>query len=159
MTEHTQASKRTLTQRLHPLPSGIVVGILISAFLGFADATYLTVEHVLGQSPVCADAGCSIVTTSEYATLGPIPIAAFGAGYYVIVILIMLYAVQRSDTRVTRWLWILTGLAFLFSVRLVYLQIFVIEAICYWCMFSAGTSTLIFLLSLFIPKYLKEKSI
>src|SRR4029453_7802215 len=55
---------------------------LLSLF-GIADALYLTIEHVTGQSVRCTiTSGCSEVLSSPYAVVAGIPLAAVGAAAY-----------------------------------------------------------------------------
>jgi uncharacterized membrane protein len=59
-----------------------VVAAVLS-LLGLADALYLTIEHVTGQSVRCTIlAGCSAVLSSPYAVVAGIPLAAIGAAAY-----------------------------------------------------------------------------
>src|SRR3989442_9358996 len=59
---------------------------LIAALLalaGLADAIYLTVEHLTGQSLRCTIiSGCSEVLSSPYSHIGSVPLAAIGAVAY-----------------------------------------------------------------------------
>src|SRR5215213_8638766 len=58
------------------------VAALLSVF-GIADALYLTIEHVTGQSVRCTIiSGCSEVLSSPYAVVAGIPLAAIGAAAY-----------------------------------------------------------------------------
>ena len=54
----------------------------LAAFLavaGLADSIYLTVTHLTGEDVTClASSGCSEVLSSAYATIGNIPLGAFG---------------------------------------------------------------------------------
>src|ERR1700761_3878541 len=53
------------------------------ALLGLADASYLTISHLVGEDAVCgASAGCSTVLSSRYASVAGIPTAAFGIVAY-----------------------------------------------------------------------------
>ena len=55
----------------------------IVSLIGLADAIYLTVEHVTGQSVRCTIiAGCSEVLSSRYAVVAGLPLAAVGAAAY-----------------------------------------------------------------------------
>src|SRR5580765_7824483 len=59
-----------------------VTAALVS-LLGLADALYLTVEHVTGQSVRCTIvAGCSEVLSSQYAVVAGVPLAMIGAAAY-----------------------------------------------------------------------------
>ena len=123
----------------------------LTALLGFLDATYLTVSHLSGAALACgADGGCEFVTTSKYATIGPVPIAAIGVAYYVVANLLVWTPVGGWSRRTANLLAVLTGVATLASVGLVYLQGFVIHAWCRYCLISASASTLLFLTSLVI---------
>ncbi len=122
--------------------------ILILSFAGFLDSLYLTFNHLYGAIPDCGVVdGCDTVTTSEYSEIAGIPIAIPGTLFYLFVFLMSVLWFDKQP----KWIpTLLTGLAFpafLFSAWLVYLQLFVIEAICIFCMFSAFTSTSIFIIS------------
>ena len=57
--------------------------ILILAFAGFVDATYLTISHFRGTALACTISnGCETVTTSAYATLFGLPVALLGLLFY-----------------------------------------------------------------------------
>ena len=59
-----------------------VVAALLS-LVGLADALYLTIEHLTGQSVRCTIiSGCSAVLSSPYAVVAGIPLAALGAAAY-----------------------------------------------------------------------------
>lgn len=119
----------------------VPIAMLVLALLGFADAMYLTIEHFLGGTPLCTILkGCDIVTTSAYATIGPVPVALLGSLYY----LIILFAVvgyldtkRMEFLRVAAWL-PLAG--FVFTLYLFYLMAFVIGAWCIYCLGSSVTT-------------------
>lgn len=125
------------------------LGIL--SFLGFVDATYLTVNHYLALAVPCSlTHGCDTVLTSVYATIGFMPVALIGMLYYLLIFGVVLY-IFTSDAVPMRLLQVLagiTGIAFLSSCYLLYLQIFVIHAICEYCLGSAIISTLLFPLNI-----------
>src|SRR5262247_3956157 len=61
----------------------IYSAVAVISLLGLADATYLTIEHVTGQSVRCTIiAGCSEVLSSKYAVVGGMPLAMIGAAAY-----------------------------------------------------------------------------
>lgn len=125
----------------------LVWGLLAIAPLGFLDATYLSVEHFLNRVPPCTIVhGCEAVTTSSYAVLFGIPMALLGALYYLAIILALVYYMDAKKTWIIKWTARLTVVGFLFSLYLVYLQLFVIHAICLYCMVSALSSTALFIL-------------
>ena len=71
--------------------------------------------------------------SSTYAKLGGIPVAVLGLGGYVAIALALLAPGERA--RVAAAALTLTG--FGFSAYLTYLELFVIDAICQWCVASA----------------------
>src|SRR5437868_10771446 len=55
----------------------------VVALFGLADGIFLTVEHITGRTAQCiASSGCQEVLSSQYATVGPLPLAAIGALAY-----------------------------------------------------------------------------
>ncbi len=108
------------------------------SLLGLADAIYLTVEHITGQSARCTIiAGCSEVLSSSYAVVAGIPLAMIGAAAYFTVF--SLATLAAFGYRVAGTL--LTPLVLLMlavSLWLIYLQAFVIHAFCQFCLFSAA---------------------
>ena len=122
------------------------VGFAGLSLIGFADTAYLTAKHFLGEIPPCTITGCEAVLTSTYSEILGIPLSLFGAIYYLtILILSVLYLDKRNSTflEITSKF---TAVGFITSIVLVYLQLYVIKAICQYCMISASTSTLLFLL-------------
>ena len=131
------------------VPNWILLGLYIFSIIGFIDATYLTAEHMIGVIPPCSiTKGCEQVLTSNYATLFNIPIALFGALFYLASFLLAVaYRETRNKKLLNLILFFSIG-AFLASLGFVYIQLFVLHAICQYCMISAGTSTAIFVLAL-----------
>lgn len=113
------------------------------ALAGLADALYLTVEHLTGRSVRCTvTTGCSEVLLSAYATIGGIPLAAFGAAaYFTAFSLATLAAFGYAGARAL--LALLVAVMFVFSLWLIYLQAFVLHAFCQYCLLSASITTLL----------------
>jgi uncharacterized membrane protein len=116
-------------------PRALRVSSAAVAAAGQAIAGYLTAVHYGGGSPVCAVAhGCATVQQSTYAELAGVPVALLGAVAYAAVLLTLL----RDDLQGR------TATAFLalagagFSAWLTYVEVFELEAICSWCVASAG---------------------
>lgn len=123
---------------------------IATSFLGFVDATYLTLKHYLGQPVTCSLLhGCEQVTTSVFATVGPIPIALFGSAYYLLVLLLLLHYLDTKKQNIVRTARLIVSIAFLVSLVLLYLQAFVIHAFCLYCLFSLTTTTILFFLFMF----------
>jgi uncharacterized membrane protein len=130
----------------------LYVVIALLSLLGLADALYLTVEHATGQTVRCTIvAGCSEVLSSSYAVVAGIPLAAFGAAAYFSVFSLAILAI--FGYRIAgKLLTPLTGLMLLVSLRLIYLQAFVIGAFCQFCLLSAAITIILFVIALFAWK-------
>lgn len=125
--------------------SRVALIISVIAFIGFLDALYLSANSLLGITPPCfVSQGCDIVTTSEYSDILGIPVAIFGAVYYLALFFTALSGLFDSSRRKLKIIFAISGVGFLFTLWLVYAQIFIIEAICTYCMLSAVTTTAIF---------------
>jgi uncharacterized membrane protein len=122
VTEKGHIARRVLLRTL------AVVGLLISA--------YLTWVHYAGVAPVCVggSGGCETVQSSSYATILGVPVAVVGlVGYSGL----LLSASLRDEVGI--YLGFLVALVgALFSAYLTYLELFVIHAICEWCVASAA---------------------
>ena len=121
------------------------------ALVGFADAAYLTATHYAGSSVFCgASGGCETVLASEYATMGPVPIALIGAGYYGLASLIAWTPAASWSRTTARALAGLTGLAFAVSAVLFGIQAFELDAWCRFCLVSAAITALLFVTSIWL---------
>jgi uncharacterized membrane protein len=120
------------------------------ALAGIFVALYLTL-YKLGYigTLACAVGSCETVQTSKWATFLGFPVAAWGVAYYIAVLAISLagltpaLAERRS---VSQLLVAMTGVGLLFSLWLTYLELFVINAICQWCVISAILATALFVI-------------
>lgn len=100
------------------------------ALSGAAVAGYLTWAHYADTSVACVTGGgCETVQESEYAEMAGVPVALLGLlGYGAILALV---AVDGPLGRLGAAMLALIGL--LFSLYLLALQLFVIDALCTWC--------------------------
>ena len=125
------------------------VAVALVALVGLADAVYLTVEHLTGQSVRCmVVSGCDEVLQSSYATVAfGVPVAAVGAAaYFTVFSLATLAAYGYDGSR--RLLTPLVAVMFLATLWFLYLQAFVIRAFCTYCLISAAVTTTLTLLVL-----------
>ena len=127
----------------------MVVGML--AFAGVFLSTYLTLYKLgyIGELQ-CAVGSCETVNTSRWATFLGLPVAAWGLGFYVAALALVFVGIQEryADSRaVALALVALTGWGVLFSGWLTYLELFVIDAICIWCVTSAVIVLVMFAIS------------
>jgi uncharacterized membrane protein len=101
------------------------------ALAGIAVAGYLTWAHFADEPIVCvAGGGCETVQESEYAEIAGIPVALLGLVAYSTVA--GLIAWDAPYARLGAATISLVGL--LFSIYLLAVQLFVIDAVCVWCL-------------------------
>ena len=125
------------------MPAGIWIARVL-ALVGFADAAYLTATHYAGSSVFCgASGGCETVLASEFATLGPVPIALVGAMYYALASLLAWTPAASWSRTTAAALAALTGLAFAVSAILFAIQAFELHAWCRFCLVSAAITTIL----------------
>jgi len=135
-------------------PESSVTGstlIPILSVLGLIVAGYLAYVEISRVEAVCGPVGhCNIVQSSPYAQLMGIPIAVLGLLNYAAVI--GLWGLQKFDQgAMGRSLGLLllglTVFGTIFSIYLTLLEIFVIHAVCAWCLTSAVITTVLMILA------------
>jgi uncharacterized membrane protein len=120
----------------------------IVSLIGLADAIYLTIQHITGESVRCTiTSGCSEVLGSPYAVMYGIPLAELGAGaYFTVFALATLAAFQYKLAG--RLMTVVVLLMFVMTLWLLYLQAFVIRHFCQFCLLSALVTTTLTVLAL-----------
>jgi len=119
----------------------LYIAAALLSLLGLADALYLTIEHVTGQSVKCTIiSGCSEVLSSSYAVVAGIPLAALGAAAYFTVFSLATLAAFGYRAAGTLLTPVIAAMFFV-SIWLIYLQAFVIREFCQYCLFSAAITT------------------
>lgn len=116
-------------------PQKLTLAIAALILLGIGVAGYLTYVHYADIDPVCAggSGGCHIVQASDYAELFGIPVAMIGLGGYLALAASLF--VPGEAGRALGMALALVGAGF--SLYLTYLELYVIDAICQWCVASA----------------------
>jgi uncharacterized membrane protein len=119
----------------------------LCALLGLLDSAYLTLERYSAQiALVCpVGGGCETVQGSRWSTLPPgatdgLPVALLGIVGYTVLLGLALTALQRDRVghlAVPPVLALVASTGVLFSLYLTALQVFVIHALCAWCLGSA----------------------
>jgi len=133
------------------VPRWLIAAILIISFIGFIDATYLTVEHYSGGVINCNILkGCDQVTTSKYSFILGIPVALLGSIYYLAMFIAAILYLDRKNLRVIRAASWFSISGFIFSIWFTAVQAFIIKAYCQYCLLSALTSTAIFGLGMWL---------
>jgi uncharacterized membrane protein len=120
-----------------------LVGLFIAVYLALYKA------GIIGTL-ACGTGSCETVQLSRWATFLGLPVAAWGAGYYALVVALALAGIQdrwAESRRLSLTMLIVTGWGVVFSAWLTYLELFVIHAICRWCVVSAVLAVTIFVLA------------
>jgi uncharacterized membrane protein len=127
----------------------------IVAGLGLLDTSYITYEKLTNQASGICQAGCSTVLNSPYAEILGQPLALFGVGAYLTVLILAIAPWVGGSAREPQLaqatqlpLFLITGAMTLFSGYLMYLLTTEIQAICYFCIASALFSTTLLVLAI-----------
>jgi len=125
--------------------------IALLALVGLFVALYLWL-HALGfGGPIkCGTGGCDTVQTSPWAVFLGLPVAFYGVVGYLAIFVVALVALRPAALSERKWNVYLAGLAtvgVLFTAYLTYLELFVIHAICRWCVGSAVIITAIWVVA------------
>jgi uncharacterized membrane protein len=128
------------------------MGIAMLSLAGLFIAIYMYL-YKIGKigSLICGTGGCETVQLSPQARFLGVEVALLGVvGYAAMLVLALLGLQPRFAGRAwpSRLLAVLAGGAVLFTAYLTYLELFVIHAICRWCVASAVIILVIFGLSL-----------
>lgn len=130
--------------------------IFILSLIGALDAFYLTTSFFSSKGVVCfIESGCDLVTKSTYASWAGIPVALVGLLYYISIAVVsaLIYYGKLSIDKII-YIKIISAVGLAASVWFTYLQFFVIEAFCTYCLFSAALTLIIFMIS-----WMKSKAI
>ncbi|WP_218081116.1 vitamin K epoxide reductase family protein [Anthocerotibacter panamensis] len=125
----------------------------VLALGGIGVTGFLTYEKfTAGTGLVCGPGGgCSVVLSSPYASVGPLPLTVFGLGLYGSVLVLALWSPNRLP-----WagvgLWVLANLGAGFSGYLMSLLAFEIRAFCPYCLASAMLLATLWLTQLITQK-------
>jgi uncharacterized membrane protein len=127
----------------------IAIIFIILAVLGFIDASYLTIEHYRDASVVCFIVNtCDLVLQSSYATIGSIPVSLLGVFYYLGIFILSLVLFVKKNEKLFFATALLTVFGLLASLWFLYIQFFIIHSLCFYCLFSAFDSIVLFALGL-----------
>lgn len=125
--------------------------IPLTSLAGLAVAAYLASIEITQSEAVCGLVGnCNLVQQSPYAQIAGISIGVIGVVGYLMILLV--WAVNRLSKGSIDVEWVLRAAALfgvVFSVYLTFLELFVIGAVCLWCLTSAVI--MLVLLALMLP--------
>lgn len=129
------------------LRGGAGAGALVLCAAGALISAYLLVaDFVLGGAELCLTGkGCDVVRESRYSSIGGVPVSLLGVlGYAAMVAAAVSPLGRRTKWSLFFWL---SAAAVGFSAYLTYLELFIIDALCSWCVASAAIAVAVFLLA------------
>jgi uncharacterized membrane protein len=129
----------------------LYAAVAIVSVVGLADATYLTVQALTGETLSCGGSpDCFRVLGSSYAKIGGIPVAILGALAYFSAFTFATFA-AFGYARAPKFLALMVGMMFLATLWLLYVQAFLLHAYCRYCLLSAAITFLIAGLLIAVP--------
>lgn len=115
--------------------------IAVLSLVGILIALYLTLYKIgLIGDLSCTVGSCETVNTSKWATFLGLPVAAWGLGAYLALFVLSLIGTtdrHAGSQTISLLLVAISAWSVIFSGWLTYLELFVIHAICIWCVTSA----------------------
>ena len=124
--------KRVAVQPIFGVHPGLILAVL--DVVGLLIASYLSIVELQGGIPKCGPLkGCEEVALSSYSRINGIPVAVFGVGLSLILLTL---AITWWRTNLYVLLLAHYGLSLagvLFEIYFLYVQLFVIGAVCVWC--------------------------
>ena len=117
--------------------------IAIVAVAGLADATFLSVQALTGETLSCGGSpDCFKVLGSSYAKVGGVPVGLLGAFAYFCVFTFATFA-AFGYARARTFLILTIGAMFLATLWFLYVQAFLLHAYCRYCLLSAAMTFLL----------------
>ncbi len=138
--------------RAAPLVSERAVWLVpVLAVAGLVVALYMTYVETQDVAAVCGPLGdCNAVQSSPFATLfGFLPVGLLGAMGYVAILVawgIVRFTSGMAGRMAALMLFLMVLFGVLFSIYLTYLELYVIRAVCAWCLSSAVIMALLMVL-------------
>ena len=139
------------------IPKWIIFALVAVSLIGLADSSYLTAKHYLGSPVNCSIFnGCEKVTTSPYSIILGVPVELLGVLYYFSFLLLIIFYIDTRREKILEFTARFSIIGVIASFWFLFLQIFIIKALCLYCLISATSSALLFILGII---FLKRKGI
>ncbi|MDO8492788.1 MAG: vitamin K epoxide reductase family protein [bacterium] len=124
--------------------AGVVAAMLVAVIVGFIDSGFLFYKYITASSIDCLlFDGCNTVAKSPYSNIFGIPLPLFGIIFYSLMFLSVFFFAFRKTVFLGGILLALGIVGFAFSLYFIFLQGFIIQAFCIYCLLSAFTSTVL----------------
>lgn len=142
--EGIRLGSQIATWQTYAFPFLVLLGLFVAGYLAYVETQAV--------AAACGPVGdCNTVQSSPYARLfGVLPVGVLGLAGYILIMVAWVFQ-QRGDGSLKKLaslgLFSMTFFGTLFSLYLTYLEPFVIQAVCMWCLTSAAIITLLLVLS------------
>jgi uncharacterized membrane protein len=123
----------------------VIIGLAISGYLSYVKLTEVPLVCVANSEVF----NCEVVQNSAYSRIAGVPVAWLGFATYIALFLLVLLE-KRVEFLKQNGVLVIFGItlfAWLYSMYLVYLQVFVLKALCPWCLGHEVAMTLIFIVT------------
>ena len=108
--------------------------MVVLAIVGLVAAAYLAITKLVGAPPVCGPLqGCETVANSQYSEWFGIPVAVFGVGASIVLVVLSVLWWRTADRRALLGAYLVGLLGCFVVAGLTYLELFVIHAVCVYC--------------------------
>ena len=127
--------------------------VLVFSFLGLANSAYLSQSEANGTPLLCNIAnlsGCNIVASSPFSHIFGVSLANWGLIFYGLLFFVAALELALSRKQARRVIQGIATFGVLASIYFTILQVFVINALCVYCMASAGLALLVFIAAIFL---------
>lgn len=138
------------------------MAVAVLALIGLLISTYLLLYKLnVMKTLLCGTGACESVQASPWADFIGVPVPAWGVAGYLLMMVLAIAGLQPGFVNhrgLARLLVATAALAFAFSAYLTWVEAFLLQAWCRWCVASAIVSTLIFVAALFeLPRILRAQ--
>jgi uncharacterized membrane protein len=122
----------------------VAAAIMALALIGLADTGYLTAHKLFGTPLKCGvSSGCETVANSVYSSVFGVPLSLIGMLFYITMFFGALVYREFGLTKILKAVSYLSIVSILTSAWLVSAQLFIIHAVCIYCMVSAVISLIL----------------
>ena len=121
----------------------LIFGLLLLSLLGISDSAYLSYKALTGGALSCTIKGlegCNVVAQSVYSHLFGIPLGVYGVVFYttvfILTVLVLMVPIRFAHDALAG----LGILGLIASIFFIGIQVFLIKALCVYCLASAAIS-------------------
>ena len=148
--------------RIVPMKRETLLSCMLGlAVIGLIDAWYLADMAYTGGSLACSIAGlsgCNVVAQSEYSRFLGQPLAVYGVAFYSLFLVVAIYKFARPSLFLAKLILAFGILGALSSIYFLYIQTFLIKALCVYCIGSALVAFILCILAVYLVRLSHRKT-